>query len=270
MNSRYHLDGNMIDGKEAGWEKMAYDGSVPRIEDTYYTYDPNHYYGSKLTYTKVNGKDALPIKLEEPTATGEVTTHTAVQAYEKVLAYAGASLYRDEVDSRYVEETTNGTAQYTGSVTGVPGRIDKVSDVNGYTEANFPSEKRPTTGFDTDGDGMPDEWETANGLNPNSAADGKTYTLDSEKKWYTNLEVYLNSLVEDIMKAGNADAETTIDEYYPAYNKTTGFTTVASRAVTTEYYNLQGLRIAAPSKGGVIEITILSDGTKVCRKKFTK
>ena len=267
MNSRYYLDGNMIDGIEAGWEKMAYDGSVPRIEDTYYTYDPNHYYGSKLTYTKVNGKDALPIKLEEPTATGEVTTHTAVQAYEKVLAYAGASLYRDEVDSRYVEETTNGTAQYTGSVTGLPGRIDKVSDVNGYTEANFPSEKRPATGFDTDGDGMPDEWETANGLNPNSAADGKTYTLDSEKKWYTNLEVYLNSLVEDIMKAGNADAETTFEDHYPSIQLPTGIAmTLSSSVEHTQYYTVGGVRLSAPRNGLNICVKQLSDGSTIVMK----
>ena len=48
---------------------------------------------------------------------------------------------------------------------------------------------------DTDGDGIPDEWETANGLNPKSKADGSKYTLS---KTYTNLEVYLNSLVETL------------------------------------------------------------------------
>ena len=48
---------------------------------------------------------------------------------------------------------------------------------------------------DTDGDGIPDEWETANGLNPKSKADGAKYTLS---KTYTNLEVYLNSLVETL------------------------------------------------------------------------
>ena len=66
---------------------------------------------------------------------------------------------------------------------------------------------------------MPDLWETANGLNPNDASDAKTYTLDSSKQWYTNLEVYLSSLVEDIMKAGNADATESFDEYYPTCTK---------------------------------------------------
>lgn len=44
---------------------------------------------------------------------------------------------------------------------------------------------------DTDGDGMPDGWETAQGLNPN-AADGNE---DPDGDGYTNLEEYLNGLV---------------------------------------------------------------------------
>ena len=51
---------------------------------------------------------------------------------------------------------------------------------------------------DTDGDGMPDAWEAANGLNPKSSADGVKYNLSKE---YTNLEVYINSLVEKLYPA---------------------------------------------------------------------
>ena len=220
MTSRYYLDGNLIDGKTAGWNKMRYDSDVPVSGGKYYTYDPNHYYGSNLTYTKVNGKDCLPIQLDEAAPTGEVTTHTAATAFEKVLSFAGASLYRDEVDERYATEARNGTATYTGSVTKKKGLIDKVSDCNGYTEASFPTGSREA-GFDTDKDGMPDAWETANGLNPNSAADAKTYTLDP-LKYYTNLEVYANSLVQDIMLSGNSEALETFSEYYPAYTKEDG------------------------------------------------
>ena len=68
---------------------------------------------------------------------------------------------------------------------------------------------------------MPDAWEKANGLDPNSAADAQTYTLDP-KKYYTNVEVYLNSVVQDIMLGGNADATEVVDEYYPAYTKEDG------------------------------------------------
>jgi hypothetical protein len=130
------------------------------------------------------------------------------------------------------------------------------------------SAKRPS-GFDTDQDGMPDEWELANGLNPNSAADGKTYTLDSEKRWYTNLEVYMNSLVEDIMKAGNADAESTFEEYYPASSKT-GIIPLktVSGILSTEYYSLDGFRLDAPRKGVTIRVERMTDGSKTVTKVY--
>ncbi|MBR5351104.1 MAG: pectate lyase [Prevotella sp.] len=220
MTSRYYINGNQVnDNANYDWTNVSYDSGVFTINGERYTYDNNHYYGNSVTYVKnSNGNDCVKIKLDEPTQKGEVTTHSATTAFNKVLDYAGASLDRDDVDARYAQEAKNGTATYTGSVTGKKGRIDLVSDVNGYTEENFGKSGR-TEGFDTDNDGMPDLWETANGLNPNDASDAKTYTLDSSKQWYTNLEVYLSSLVEDIMKAGNADATESVDEYYPTCTK---------------------------------------------------
>lgn len=216
MTSRYYLSGNQINNiADAGWSYMLYDSGTYSINGQQCSPDPNHYYGSNVTYYKnSNGTDCVPIKLDSPAPFGEVTTHSAATAFDKVVSYAGASLIRDNVDVRYVTETRNGTATYRGSVTGKAGRIDLVSDVNGYTESNFGTGTRPS-GFDTDQDGIPDEWETAHGLNADDANDGKTYILDANR-WYTNLEVYLNSLVEDIMKGGNADATNGVDEYYPS------------------------------------------------------
>ena len=50
---------------------------------------------------------------------------------------------------------------------------------------------------DSDNDGIPDEWEKKNKLNPNDASDGIKYSLN---KNFTNLEVYLNGLVEHLYK----------------------------------------------------------------------
>ena len=222
MTSRYFIKGNQVNSDaNYDWTNVSYDGGVFTINGEKYCLDKNHYYGEGVTYVKnSNGDDCVKIKLDEPTYTGEVTTHTAATAFNKVLSYAGASLDRDEVDERYMTEARNGTATYSGSKTGKKGRIDLVADVNGYTEANFPTGSRPE-GFDTDNDGIPDAWETANGLNPNNASDGNTYTLDP-KGFYTNIEVYANSLVQDIMLDGNADATEHVDEYYPAYTKEDG------------------------------------------------
>ncbi len=220
MFSRYYIDGNLINGSDKNWNAVKYDDGTKVYNNERYTPDPNHYYGSGVTYVNIDGTDCVRIKMDSPAPVGEVTTHDATTAFNKVLAYGGASLVRDNVDERYETEARNGTATYTGSVTGKKGRIDLVSDVNGYTEANFGTGSRPS-GFDTDRDGIPDEWETANGLDPNNANDAAMITLDS-MGYYTNLEVYLNSLVQDIMLNGNADGDGAVQDYYPAYTKEDG------------------------------------------------
>ena len=55
---------------------------------------------------------------------------------------------------------------------------------------------------DSDNDGMPDEWEKKYGLNPNDASDRNAKTVDPNGQ-YTNLEVYMNSLVQNIVDAQN-------------------------------------------------------------------
>jgi hypothetical protein len=255
MTSRYYVEGNYMYGNSSvtnnNWSGFAFDDGVYTINGEKCSLDTDNYYGDAVEHVKNSaGRNCVKIRMTEPIFAGDVTTHTAEEAFEKVLAYGGASLYRDEVDERYMSEAKNGTATYKGSITGKAGRIDKVSDVNGYT--TLESNSRPTS-WDTDGDGMPDEWETANGLNPNDAADSKTFVLDATKKWYTNLEVYLNSLVEDIMKAENADAQSTIDEYYPYYTKVTGVACMRQKAPSpATVYSLRGQAVNRPSKGLII------------------
>ena len=264
MTSRYFIDGNQMNqtANFDGWSNIAYDSGTYTIDGEHWSPDPKHLNGSNVTYKKNSaGTDCVRIRLEEPAPTGEVTTHTAAEAFDKVLTYAGASLHMDDVDERYFIEARNGTATYSGSVTKTKGRIDLVSDVKGYTEANFPTGSRPA-GFDTDQDGIPDEWELANGLNPNDKSDGAKKTIDTERGWYTNLEVYMNSLVEDIMKGGNADAESTVDEYYPAFQTPSAVHGVkADGPATRQRHNLSGQQVDDNFKGIVI-----SNGRKTLSK----
>lgn len=216
MFSRYYISGNQLNNTtNADWNYINYDSGTYTLNGVHYTPDSGPYYDAEEEdYITVDGTSYLSMQLTEPIPTGDITTHTAATAFNKVLTYAGASLCRDEVDQRYATEAQNGTATYTGSTTNKKGWIDLVSDVNGYTEETFETSSR-NADFDTDNDGIPDVWETANGLDPNDASDALAYTLDTEKGWYTNIEVYANSLVEDIMLSENDDAQTTFDDYYP-------------------------------------------------------
>ncbi len=238
MTSRYYIKGNQMNNTaNYDWTKVSYDTGVQTINGEKYTLDSLHYYGDSVTYVKnASGVDCVKIKLDGPSAPkGEVTTHSATVAFDKVLNYSGASLMMDNVDARYFDEARNGTATYKGSVTGTAGRIDLVSDVNGYTEENFGTGSREES-FDTDNDGIPDAWETANGLNPNDASDALIYTIDPAK-YYTNIEVYANSLVQEIMVEGNADATDPAKEYYPAYKREDG---TAVKVINTLGVDLSG------------------------------
>lgn len=272
MTSRYYINGNTTETTKGqktenkDWKGISYDKGIPSLNGEYYSPDAKNFYGDAVAHITISGKSCVKIKMDEPAPTGQVTTHSAAEAYEKVLAYAGASLYRDEIDARYMEEAKTGTATYKGSITNSPGIIDKVSDVKDYTEANFGTCSHPA-GFDTDKDGIPDEWEKANGLNPNDASDALTYSLD-KKGYYTNIEVYANSLVENIMKSENADAIDAVAEYYPTSTSTGISQTVVDKGEVTSitYYALNGSRLNAPAKGISIRKITYSNGKTVTDK----
>ena len=274
MTSRYFISGNTTETtkgtvtKNQDWKGVVYDKGTYTYNGERYSADKKNFYGDAVAHQTIDGVSCVKIKMDNPAPTGEVTTHSAAEAFSKVLAYGGASLYRDEIDARYMEEAKTGTAQYKGSITQSPGIIDKVSDVNGYTESTFGTASRPAD-FDTDKDGIPDAWELANSLNPNDDSDALTYSLDG-KGYYTNLEVYANLLVEDIMKQGNADAENKVDEYYPECKNPTGISQVISSypggIAKVTYYSLNGTLLSAPQKGINIRKMLFQNGKTIVDK----
>ena len=278
MTSRYFISGNTTETtkgtvtKNQDWKGVVYDKGTYTYNGENYSADKKNFYGDAVAHQTIDGVSCVKIKMDNPAPTGEVTTHSAAEAFNKVLAYGGASLYRDEIDARYMEEAKTGTAQYKGSITLSPGIIDKVSDVNGYTESTFGTAYRPTD-FDTDKDGIPDAWELANGLNPNDGSDALTYSLDG-KGYYTNVEVYANSLVEDIMKQGNANAENKVDEYYPECKNPTGIsqviTTNPGEIAKVTYYSLNGHLLSAPQKGINIRKMLFQNGKTIVDKVIKK
>ncbi len=116
--------------------------------------------------------------LRKPTFEVNVKIDAPADAYQIVLREAGASLHRDAVDTRIIG--------YLKTL-GKEGRIYKTeADAGGQGEIQG---GKPL--LDTDGDGIPDEWELKNNLNPKFAGDAGKVGADG----YTNLERYLNQLV---------------------------------------------------------------------------
>ena len=264
MTSRYYISGNTTENSSGtkiqnrDWNGVSYDSGVFTINGAYYSLDTLNYYGDTVAHVaNTNGDLCVAIKLTEPCPIGEVTTHTAANAFDKVLAYAGASLDRDEVDERYMTEAESGTVTYTGSVTGTLGLIDVVADVDGYTEDTFGSSSRDDD-FDTDDDGIPDAWEEANGLDPDDASDALLYTIDT-KGYYSNIEVYCNSLVQEIMIAENEDASSSVDEYYPSYYDEDGNLIEVSTSESVELSDLATGSITWALDDATTTATISSD-----------
>ena len=185
-----------------------YNSKYPQLNQDNWTYGVINQIdasGCDGTFTQET-KDS--IKLAEPIDYILTTTHSAADAYDRVLDFAGASLHRDSFDELMVSDTRNGKATYTGS--GLSKGFVNSQDDNKPSDADASWSAWPTLASkeapkDTDGDGMPDEWELANALDPTNPKDGKTIGADG----YSNLENYLNSLVADITTAQNMGGETT-------------------------------------------------------------
>lgn len=136
------------------------------------------------------------------------TVHSAAQAFDAVTRYAGASKKRDSVDERICKDAINGTATYNDGGNGSTGGIiDTQSAVGGWPEYKATADEMARIA-DADKDGMPDWFEDAYGLDKNSAADGKTKTLDQYGR-YTNLEMYLHYLVREVVSAQVKDGSYT-------------------------------------------------------------
>lgn len=131
--------------------------------------------------------DKESAKLANAVNTESITTHTALVAFQLVLQKAGASLQRDTLDQRIANDVENRTGRIIDVQGGFPHGTPYEQTVTAWPLLR--SKPAPT---DKDQDGMPDEWERKNGLNPASATDAVMTTLHS---FYTNIEVYINSLV---------------------------------------------------------------------------
>ncbi|MDR0667559.1 MAG: pectate lyase [Prevotellaceae bacterium] len=172
---KFYVAGNYVEGQ-------------PNSTADNWQYGVANQFPSKYGAISQAALDAM--RMNEPHPVDDnVTTHTAQEAYEQVLNKAGASLVRDNTDKRIIANVRNGDYSYPGSNGSRNGIIDSQADVGGWDVYNTAA--APT---DTDADGLPDAWEDLRGLDKRDASDGAKYTLSRD---YTNLEMYINELVEE-------------------------------------------------------------------------
>ena len=157
-----YVNNYLIPGVDSKANGVAYSESSPYNR----AYFAGNYYQGKLAvdpWSQVDFPKSWTTeqigayKQSKSFETGPVKTEDAKTAYQRVLANAGAVLpKRDTADTRIV----NNVKARNGSI------IKSQEDVGGW-----PMLRSATALADTDKDGMPDDWETRNGLNSNDPSD---------------------------------------------------------------------------------------------------
>jgi hypothetical protein len=165
------------------------------------------------------------IRVNEPFKHAPLPITSAEEAYQNVLAHAGATLpRRDAVDERIIRQVRTGEIaplqiasgsvekarfygyeqRYTDELAGLvaKGFITDPVEVGGWPEyKGVPYQ-------DTDVDGMPDDWEKRHGLNPIEASDA---TSDLNGDGYTNIEAFIYGLDPRGEKVDWADLRNNVD-----------------------------------------------------------
>ena len=175
--------------------------------------------------TKSREAALAEIRVNEPFKHAQLPIQSADKAYETVLANVGATLpHRDSVDERIIKEVRTGKippmtiAKGSQEKAKFYGYAQKYTDelaslvpkgfVTDPSEAGGWPEYKGTPYKDSDGDGMPDDWEKAHDLNPNDASDASS---DLNGDGYTNIEKYLYGLNPKAKKVDWTDLKNNVD-----------------------------------------------------------
>lgn len=162
----------------------------------------NNWDGGVQVFNEAHADEHMAnIKVDQPFDMPPVAIMDAKAAYSFVLSNVGANFpRRDAVDARIVKTVKTGKAIYVENAPEftspfvkrrLPADSYKLGIITDIRQVGGLPEYKGESYLDTDGDGMPDAWEKANGLNPNNPADA---TLDCNGDGYTNIEKYINGI----------------------------------------------------------------------------
>ena len=290
-----YVDGNVIDTSTSSVSQdITACQNATNDNWTYGVYNQFH-----SSYVPVSEADKIAMKLNDPlTIKGfwnetefpvQITTHTARKAYEKVLEFAGASLRRDSYDSRVVDEVRNGTTHFIGSRDPLKqGIIDTQWDTKpAGADTNWspwPVLSAGTAPADTNIDGIPDGWLETN--YPGKLAN------ELNESGYSYLEVYFNSIIENITLQQNQEATGLFDNRITNENKLSIKYSLKENQLTIEapvvirsvyLYNLSGnlinylsslrsnivkIPLNTEKSGQIILVKAITDSENVLVSKF--
>ena len=163
---KWYVDGNYVDG------------SIENTENNWRAVDIDKNYSTP--------KDS--IRMDIAFDNMGLPVEGAKSAYQSVLAGVGCNFpYRDTMDKRILRNVVERTGRFADVQGGYPHGTSYEETILAWPALG--SKKAP---LDSDQDGIPDEWEIKHKLDPHDAADAARFTLNND---YTNLEVYINSLV---------------------------------------------------------------------------
>ncbi len=154
LDSKFYAEGNFMDADR----DLVLDGALAANSGTPAVFNSG-------------AKTLLGARVDLP----QVTTYSGEQAYIQVMSRAGANNYRDSIDKRTIRSVFNH----------LPGKIDTQADWGGWP--TLPTGSAPA---DSNGDGVPNAWASANGFNPATQALNTLAAPDG----YTYLEKYIHSL----------------------------------------------------------------------------
>jgi len=148
------------------------------------------------------GEHTPYMRWNEPFAHPYYRVLNAEEAYAFVLDNAGATLpVRDDIDQHIIDEVRTGKAYYAKNAKPdtiqfkhrrLPKDSWKIGIITNPEQfGGLPQYGKWEPYKDSDKDGMPDEWETAHGLNPHDASDA---AKDCTGDGYTNIEKYINGI----------------------------------------------------------------------------
>ena len=260
---QWYLKGNKFElsSKWAPTSNIWKDTELQKVnDDNYYGFVSNNS-SRAMNFWSLSPSQSLADKALLTTILDELpytNYETADVAYAKVVTQAGASLPRyDEVDARVLAEAA-GTQdpQYGGARGAKMGIIDSPYDITLKSHDEFAAlyegdnaadnkeidvtcyprlqmDSYDCAVVDTDGDGLPDAYETEVGLNPNDASDGGKLSTSG----YSNLEVFLNGVAD-----GQIDAK--LYTQHQAVSKMNGFNAIVGEG---GYATVQEAVDAAPN-----------------------